>query len=369
MDLTDVLIDMCRALRAEHDFKIGGEQVRDAALAFEIAGIRNPAHLRAALRTVLCSSPQEIEIFDRIFAAYFGLDPVTKNVRTRSRGDRAGEENGAARSRHPFEGESDTPTAVELMRARYSPMPSEGMSPEISEAGLDEVLKRVARFVADVHLGRSRRWRPQARGRRFDLRRTLRTSLRTGGDPVELRVLGHPLRNPQFVALVDGSRSMLEFERPILQFAYALVHRSRRARVLVFSTALSEITHDLRPLVRRGKLLRSLGEAWGGGTRIGESLREFVNRFGAALSRETIVFVFSDGLDVGDTSLLEHMLREIRRRSAAVIWINPHKDEPEFEPSAAGMRAAMPSVTTLAGMSALTHLENLWRRTEARIGA
>ena len=255
------------------------------------------------------------------------------------------------------------------MRARYSPTPSEGSPPEISETGLDEVLKRVARFVADVRVGRSRAWRPQPRGRRFDLRRTLRTSLRTGGDPVELRLLGHPLRNPQFVALVDGSRSMLEFEGPILQFAYALVHRSRRVRVFVYSTSLREITHDLRPLIRHAKALHGLGEAWGGGTRIGENLREFVNRFGATLSRETLVLVFSDGLDVGDTSLLERALREIRRRSAAVIWINPHKDDPSLEPSAAGMRAAMPSVTTLAGMSDLIQLENLWRRTEARIGA
>ena len=218
----------------------------------------------------------------------------------------------------------------------------------IPHEGLDAAQTRANALVTRVRLGRSRRWKPQPRGVRFDVRRTLRASLHTGGDAMVLHRLGHPLRNPRFVVLLDGSRSMECYAGAMLLFALALCRRTRRADAFLFSTALRDVTRDLRDAARSGSYrLAGLGEAWGGGTRIGASLNAFVRRFGARLTSQTFVIIFSDGLDVGDIPELDHAMREIARRSAAIAWVNPHAGEPGYVPSARGMQAALPYVDRL----------------------
>jgi uncharacterized protein with von Willebrand factor type A (vWA) domain len=206
----------------------------------------------------------------------------------------------------------------------------------------------VQRLIARLKLGRRRRLRPQPRGRHLDLRRTVRASLQTGGELVALRRRGHPLRNPRFVVLIDASRSMSDEAPDAVQVAHALCRRTLRASAFVFSTAIREITHDLR----RGEL-GELGAAWGGGTRIGANLKSFVRNFGSRLDDHTMVIVVSDGLDLGELDDLEHAMRELARRSAAVAWVNPHAAEPGFAPTSRGMQTALPYLTTLSTWSGL----------------
>ena len=205
--------------------------------------------------------------------------------------------------------------------------------------------------MTSVRLGRARRWRSQLVGPRLDLRHTLRTSLQTGGESMVLRRLGHPPRNPRLILLIDGSRSMASYGTLMLRFGYALCRRWQRAHIFVFSTSLHDVTRDVRKWMRvREHRLTRLGEAWGGGTRIGESLRAFVRRHGALLTCDTVVMIYSDGMDVGDVSDLERAMREIHRRSAAVVWVNPLANTPGYEPLARGMRAAMPFITAFMGI-------------------
>jgi uncharacterized protein with von Willebrand factor type A (vWA) domain len=139
---------------------------------------------------------------------------------------------------------------------------------------------------------------------------------------------------------------MSEHTPRALQFAFALCKRTRRADAFVFSTQLQDVTRRLREADRdRSYRLPNLGEAWGGGTRIGASLSEFVHTYGARLSDQTFVIIVSDGLDVGEISRLRKAMREIARRSAAIAWINPDADRAGYEPSARGMSAALPYVT------------------------
>lgn len=212
-------------------------------------------------------------------------------------------------------------------------------------------------------MGRSRRWRPQRNGPRFDLRRTLRAGIATGGDPATIHRLGPPRRNPRFVVLIDGSRSMTEHTEPSLQFAYALCRRTPRARAFVFSTAMREVTRALRDRRQEGHLLRGLGEAWGGGTRLGANLSAFVRGAGEQLlRRDTVVLIASDGLDSGNTAALKRAMRLLRDRSAGVVWLHPHAAEPGFAPSASGMRAALPYVSVLAAAGSRSDLIRLARR-------
>jgi uncharacterized protein with von Willebrand factor type A (vWA) domain len=349
-NLSSSAIAFCTLLRERHEFALGRAETHDVLRATELIGISDRTRLRAALRSICCGRKTDIAAFDLAFDEYFTSGPPgvpqPKHARRR-RPQGAGDTDNERLSKFALEDEG-LADGWQAMRARYSPSASAAPPPPVPGPGYEEAVDVANRLVARIRLGRSRRWRPQKRGRRVDVRRTLRTSLQTGGEIAELRHLGHPLRNPRFIVLVDGSRSMNEHARAALQIAYALCRRSRRTNIFCFSTELREITRELRSIPRDGTgRLDGIGEAWGGGTRIGASLREFVRKFRAKLDEHTYVIVVSDGLDVGNIADLEYAMREIQRRAAAVAWVNPHAGEPGFEPTARGMQAVLPFISAL----------------------
>lgn len=329
-------------------------KAHDALRAAELVGVAHRSKLRDALRLALCVSPDEAQRFDRLFDAFFsGVAGVAQPDLPPRKADRrasaADESPATVGRRNARDRGADAAATWQTLRARYSPAAGESDSPEIGAGGMERMLANAARLIACVRLGRSRRWKPNRDGRRFDVRRTLRASVQTGGDPIALRRLGPPRRNPRFVVLLDGSRSMAEHAAPILQFAYALCRRTRRAHVFVFSTSVADITRELREPSRAGTRLTGLSTAWGGGTRIGPSLAAVVRTRGARLlTPETVVFVASDGLDVGDLGELERAMRALRRDSAGIVWLHPHAGRPGFRPAAGGMRTALPYIALLA---------------------
>lgn len=401
-ELTGNLQAFCENLRLEHDFKLGPGEIADALRALEIVGVTEPERARDALRLVCCARLEDVEVFDRAFNAFFfpkpfgvpqehqpPLEPehpkrpnnkrvedaqnkTDEQVKPEQSEDQDEDFEGASVQRTPDEDDPDATPSEGLMRARYSATAVESDSPRIERDGLEEMLRAASSFVAQLRLGRSRKWRSVPRGQRFDFRRTMRSSLSTGGDAMHPRWLGHPRRNPRIVLLLDGSRSMAQHTASVLQFAYSLSQRSRRVDVFTFSTELCDVTRDLRALAhqgvarerqhsspglkiaeaRLGFALHDLRQAWGGGTRIGESLTRFLRDHAhRVLTPDTLVIVSSDGLDVGEVEALERAMREIKRRSAGVIWLNPLTTHPGYQPTARGMKAALPHVRALTHAS------------------
>jgi len=385
------IIDFCSWLRSEFHFCVGHAEARDALRAVELVGIADPRRFRSALRLTVCTKPEELDIFESAFDAFFlhpergarqsMYAPRHTRGRARERSDDSAQQGGerltgaqaatqtdaqgtgtAGELQAVDESPSDT-AGWEALRARYSPQAGAAAPPRIDATAVRERLAEASRLVSSVRLGRLRRWKPHPVGPRFDMRRTLRASLRTGGDLVALRFLRNPLRNPRFVLLIDGSRSMSAHGALMLEFAYALAQRSRRTHVFLFSTQLREVTLQLRKAARHQEhRLSDVGEAWGGGTRIGTSLAEFVHVFGArCLSDETVTIIYSDGLDVGDVRQLERAMREIHRRSAGVIWVNPLEGTPGYTPTARGMQASLPYVDAFVGARDAAELAGLAR--------
>ena len=350
-DLASATLEFCEMLRREHDFTLGRAEMHDALRATEAIGVRERGRLRAGLRAVCCSRPEEIETFDRAFDAFFSSGPAgvpqPKHAR-RSRPD-GGEAPPPERQATFALEDQSLAERWQYLQARYSPIEGASPPPPVPLDGYADADALVQRLISRIRLGRSRRLRPQQHGRHLDLRRTVRASLQTGGEIVTLRRRGYPLRNPRFVILIDASRSMSEYAPAAMQVAQALLRRTRRASAFVFSTALREITRDLR----RNRPVTNTGEAWGGGTRIGASLNAFVRNFGSRLDDHTYVILVSDGLDVGDIPQLEHAMREIARRSAAIAWVNPHAAEPGFTPASRGMQTALPYLSSLTAWSGL----------------
>ncbi len=349
------VLEFFARLREEHGFSTGQREVHDALRALDLLGVDRPSRVRAAMRAVACASREQIAIFEALYEAVFlAADDAGARAAAAQRGPELNLQTQAFANapapgraeRRVAEDSSDAAANWSALRARYSPSAETADPPAIEARGLEEMESAARRFVRSVRLGRARRWRPQPHGPRFDVRRTLRASLQTGGDPAVLRRLGRPHRAPRIVLLVDGSRSMADYAPVLLQFAYALGRATRRARTYAFSTALHDVTRIIQA-ARPDDALPSFGEAWGGGTRIGASLARFVRDHGRMLDDQTLVIVASDGLDAGDTTRLERVMREIRRRSAGVVWLNPHARSSGFVPTASGMRSVAPFIDVL----------------------
>ena len=346
------VLEFCGRLRGDLGFRIGHAEAHDALRALEIVGVFDLGRVRDALRAVCCTKQEESAAFDRAFDAFFlarsrGVPQPLYKPRV-SRPDQSGD--GAGRGERRPDASVDAAEQWESMRARYSPAAGAASAPLVTADEIASLSRAASGLTTSVRLGRLRRWRPQSGGPRFDMRRTMRASLRTGGDAVFLHRLGHPLRNPRFVLLIDGSRSMASHGTLMLRFAYALCRRWRRAHVFLFSTAIHDVTRAIRASARAAEhRLDGLGEAWGGGTRIGANLAGFVRERAALLTDDTVVVVYSDGLDVGDSRLVSSAMRELRRRSAMVFWVNPLVGTTGFTPTARGMAAMLPHVDALLG--------------------
>ncbi|HVB37225.1 MAG TPA: VWA domain-containing protein, partial [Vicinamibacterales bacterium] len=162
--------------------------------------------------------------------------------------------------------------------------------------------------------------------------------------------------------------SMSAYAQTALRLAVAMAAASSHVEVFTFSTALRRVTPGVRlAAAGRATRLERLETAWGGGTDIGASLRAFLRTAGdRLLRRDTVVIIVSDGLDVGEPSALRDAMRELYRRSAGVVWLNPLLETPGYEPTASGMRAARPYVTTFTSVSDAGGLARLARVARVR---
>jgi uncharacterized protein with von Willebrand factor type A (vWA) domain len=397
--LPENLVAFCAVLRRDHGFRIGPGQPHDAARALEAVDLSDERAVRHALRPILSGTRDDVSVFDRAFTDFFfpGTAAVRQDRTLSTRGepgsDADGSEERLQRKRRaapshvdeddvdvapevrdgpiaPLETtDSDLEEAALLAPSSYSPLEADGQNaPNLTSAG--SAWRDAARsLVRRLDVGLSRRWRPARTGRRFDFRRTLRVSLQTGGEVLTPRWLRRPRRTPRFVLLIDGSRSMSTHARTALQVAVAMASVTMRVEVFTFSTALQRVTGDVRRAAAgETRHLESVQYAWGGGTSIGVCLREFLRQFGERLlGRDTVVIIASDGLDVGAPDTLRGAMSELHRRSAGLVWLNPLLETPGYEPTARGMSAARPYVTTFASVTDVVSFARLSRLVRVRV--
>lgn len=228
-------------------------------------------------------------------------------------------------------------------------------------AAMEHLLGRLARTLA---VGRSRRLVPtRRRGNGLaDLRRSFRRAIGTGGEFVSLAYRTRAIELPQLVVLCDTSGSMDRHARFLLAFIVALKRVARRTEVFVFNTSLTRVTAS----IASGQIARTVERLalgvpdWSGGTKIGESLTDFVSRYlDRFVTHKSVVIIFSDGLDRGDTTLVSTAMRAIRSRARRVIWLNPLAGDSRYEPTARAMAAARPFIDRLAPAHDLESLARL----------
>jgi uncharacterized protein with von Willebrand factor type A (vWA) domain len=350
-----------RVLR-EVGVEVGPGRVADAVRGLGAVDLTRQEDVYFTLRQTLVSRHDELELFDRAFVAWFLRGPVAPLVRQKER-------------HH----DADRLVRGSLTTDRDDAEPEPGDSPVELGASAHELLReqdfsemtgeefeRCRRLIAAIAHARprraSRRRAPDPRGDRLDLRRLARRSLRTGGDPVEQTWKSRKAVPRKLVVLCDVSGSMDAYSRALLLFLHAVVGAGRNVEAFAFGTRLTRLTPDLATRDPEAALVRATENVvdWGSGTRIGASLKEFNDVYGRrALSRGAVVVVVSDGWDRDEPGLLGREMARLARAAYAVVWVNPLKGNPEYQPLAGGMRAALPFVDRFLPGHNLRSLEEL----------
>ncbi len=354
--MSDALCDLVSSLRAAGG-RAGIGELLTAHRA--VAAVELP-DLRIALRAVLCSEHADLERFDDAFDQVFGagapVDPLSElGTIARAALPRAGFPGGDGatqrdQERQPVPGAW---SAVELLREKDFASYTEA---EIvaARALIERLARRGPRRV-------SRRLRPARRGHSPDLRRIVRASLRTAGEPVH-RHWRAPSSRPRPVVLVcDVSGSMAPYARMLLMYMQASVAARRRVEAFAFGTRLTRITHELSGRDQDLALGRAIDVVvdYAGGTRIGDAIAVLNREHGRRIGRGAVVVVASDGWDRGDPDVLSAELARLRRTAVRLVWLNPLAADPRFEPLTRGMRAAVPHVDELLAGNSIASLEQL----------
>ncbi|MEU9895139.1 VWA domain-containing protein [Streptomyces phaeochromogenes] len=326
-----------------------------------------------AARLAFVTDREQIEPFERVFDTVFAGRPRSVAVRRAGTESEPAPETAPGRP-PPLSGIGPDPTRAPLsggafgeasVRDRTQPPDEDRRTEEVPTAGstaevlahkdfaaldpaeLAELNRLLALLTLKAPLRRGRRQETDRRGRRIDLRRTLRKGQRTGGEAVLLARTRHRLRRRRLVLLCDISRSMEPYTRAYLRL-FPRAASGAAAEAFVFATRLTRLTPVLRHTGPSGvdAALRRAGAAasdWSGGTRIGHALAEFNNRFGRrGMARGAVVVIFSDGWEGEDPAAVAREMARLARLTHRIIWVNPRKAAPGYTPRTAGMTAALP---------------------------
>ena len=356
-DPDEVLLGFTRALRAA-GVPVTPDRAQGFLAATAVLGMDGQRATYLAGRATLCAGPDDLERYDQVFHAYFGSrdglprprpaqSPIAPgfsglpDAEGTGAGDDADEELVHARA-------SDT----EVLRHR-------------DVAALSNAEKhRLAGLFATLRprppLRRTARHQRWHRGQ-VDASRTLRDSLRRMGEPADIAWRRRGRRPRRLVLLVDVSGSMSGYADALLRLAHRFTQVSPSAETFTVGTRVTHITRAMR-LRDPERAIVAAGETvpdWSGGTRLGETLRFFLDRWGQrGLARGAVVVVFSDGWERGDPTLLGEQMERLQRLAHRVVWVNPHRGKSGYEPVQQGVVAALPHCDDfVAGHSLATFAE------------
>jgi len=344
------LLAFCAFVR-QHDLPVG----TDDAMAFAATtALLDPARLEDVYwsgRLTLVHGRNQIPVYNECFTEYFLGGNTEKDQATPPQLSARGAEAvfDVPSGEQPEEGEDQNETRLGAQASAVIVNHSKSFA-DCTEEELDSLRRIIATLRAAPPLRRTRRHRGANTGRRMDLRRMARETMRSHGEPGDLWWRQRRQRPRPLVLILDISGSMADYSRNLLQFAHSTRTATSRVEAFCFGTHLTRITPSLRRR-KPDEALALAGEEvvdWSGGTRIGASLDEFVRRYARrGMARGAFVIICSDGLDRGDPALLDDALRRLRRLSHRIIWMNPMKGSGELSSPSLGMSVALPHIDLL----------------------
>jgi len=357
-----VVVAFVRALRAaDLEVPVGATVAFAEALGVIDASRRDDVYW--AGRATLLRRPEDAAVYDRVFARCFdGIIDLMIPAEAPPQVIQLAVDDGSDDPDGEDAADVDD-DGVPTLTVRWSPV--EVLRERDFAVYTPEEFDEARRLMADLRLAgalrRSRRHRPARRGRP-DVRRTMRRALRAGGEPVHRSFVGPSTRPRRVVLLCDVSGSMEPYARALVRFLHTAVVGRNRVEAFALGTRLTRITRELSsrdPDEAIAAAARRVQD-WSGGTRLGEGLREFNDRWGVkGMARGAVVVILSDGWDRGDPDVLGEQMARLGRVAYRVVWVNPLKATPEYAPLARGMAAALPYVDEFVEGHSVAALENL----------
>lgn len=365
----------------EHGFRLGVAETETAMQALSLVNPTDPADARRALKSVCAGSIDDIAKFDQLFDAFWLADgrvrhkivptqraapiPHTRNSRT----DDTQSSGGAGAIHAPDDGDdggnTDADGTGKLVASMATNLMKKDLRELVSAADIREAELVAIRLGKALRFHRSRRHKAAHRGSKIDLRRTMRNSMSSGGEPFKLARRIRPDRPLKIVALCDVSGSMMNYARPFLAFLAGLMRADTASDAYLFHTRLVRITDALRdndPL-RALNRITLLADGFGGGSRIGANLQHFAQGYARKfVDGRSVVLILSDGYDSDPPEIIDAALARLKRRGCKIVWLNPLKGWKDYAPVANGMAAALPYLDAFAPAATLTDLVNLEHR-------
>jgi uncharacterized protein with von Willebrand factor type A (vWA) domain len=316
-------------------------------------------------RATLVKRPEDVDAYERVFATFWerrartvdlpALPPTIVTVAFDS-GDDGGD---------VPEPDTATPADTPVISVRWSA--NEVLRHRDFAQYTPGEFAEARRLMADLRLAGamrpSRRRRPTARRRGSpDVRRTVRRSLRAGGEPVHRAFSAPGEQTRRVVLLLDVSGSMEPYARAFVRFLHAAVVGGRRVEAFALGTRLTRITRELSSRDPDAAIRTAATRVvdWSGGTRLGEGLRHFNDEWGVrGMARGAVVVILSDGWDRGDPQVLGEQMQRLARVTYRIVWVNPLKASPGYAPLARGMAAALPYVDEFVEGHSLAALERV----------
>ncbi len=374
--LTANLMHFARALRAA-GLPIGPGRVIDAVYAVRAAGITNRVDFYWTLHAIFVNRRDQHDLFDEAFRLFW-RDPqllermmamllpqmqVAPEQDQKPTTRRIAE---ALRGNEPEKRQDEPEKIEETVDATLTWSDREILRNKDFEQMSNEEVEAAKALMAKLQLPfkpvPTRRFQPDPAGRRADLRASLRATLRSGGDIIQLKFRSRRTRIPPIVILCDISGSMERYSRMFLHFLHALTNDRSRVYTFLFGTRLTNVTRHMKFRDIDQALARVAGavEDWSGGTRIGHCLAEFNLRWSRrVLGQNAVVLFISDGLDRDAGTGLGREMERLHKSSHRLVWLNPLLRYEGFEPKSQGMRTILPHVDVFRTAHNLASLADL----------
>ena len=363
-------------LLRENGISVTFASVLDAIRGLEFIDISNRELFRGLLRLNLVYRKEDIDLFDQLFFLFWFSK---QKIGLQTQRDGSGKEEPEADSSSETKKESvdyrnREENLNELARewiACYSPDALNRTCELDNFAESRALYESIKKWLQPLRNRLSRRSQYSVRGKEITLRRILRKNMQFGGELILLDFKKKKIKKRRIIFFCDVSGSMDVYAIMLLQFAHALKRLDHQTEIFFFSTDLSRWTHqfDVGDYASTLSRLPEFVSDWGGGTRIGHCLKDFNEIYGRRmLSSKTIVLIFSDGWDLGETHVLERQMAYLKNKAYKVIWLNPLMGTKDYKPICRGMSAALPYVDYFLPIGNPKDLQYLGRTLEKMVG-
>ncbi len=365
--IAENIMHFARVLRRA-GLPIGPNRIIDAVKAVEVAGVTRREDFYWTMASVFIDKREQFELFDQAFQVFWRNPKLLEralsllmpeNILPATDGSEAVADDRVSNRLSDAtksdieapEEEGEAPPDEIKADAAFSSSAQEILSEvdfeSMTQAEMAEAKRLIARLRLPIPEITTRRFRPDERGSRIDLRMTLRAGMRTGGDVIPLKRRSPRKRHPPLVVLCDVSGSMSRYSRMFLHFLHAITSDRDRVTSFVFGTRLTNITRHLKHRdvdIAMTQVMEMIND-WSGGTRIGQCLTEFNLRWSRrVLAQNATILLISDGLDGDVGAGLGSEMERMHKSCRSLLWLNPLLRYDGFEARPAGIRAMLPHV-------------------------